>query len=247
MLGRLDAAFDTQRRFVADASHELRTPLSVIRTEVDVTLANPDATNQDLRSMAEVVRDSTIRTERLIDSLLTLARTDSAVMHLERVDLAAIARAALERSALQAEQLELGLDLRLRPAAVTGDRTLLEQLAGNLVDNAIRYNLPSGHIAIDTTATDHTSSLHIANSGPNVPEDNLERLTERFHRGSRTAHEPVNGFGLGLSIVDAVSKVHDATLRITARPEGGLDILVEFPAAPAVGEPQDQKTLVRQG
>jgi signal transduction histidine kinase len=232
MLERLDTAFDTQRRFVADASHELRTPLSVIRTEVDVTLADPDATNEDLRNMAQVVRESTIRTERLIDSLLTLARTDSAVVRLDRVDLAAVARSALERTASQAEDRELGVDLSIRPGWVRGDRTLLEHLARNLVDNAIRYNVQSGFVAVAVGTTDHTSTLHITNSGPIIPEHDVDRLTQRFHGGTRTSHESPNGSGLGLSIVDAVSKVHAAHLTLNARSEGGLDVLIEFPAAP---------------
>lgn len=233
MLERLDTAFDTQRRFVADASHELRTPLSVIRTEVDVTLADPGATSEDLRSMAEIVRESTIRTERLIDSLLTLARTDSAVVRRDRVDLAAVARSAIDRTGSRAEELELGLELDLHAGWVRGDRTLLEQLARNLIDNATRYNVPAGFIAVAVGTRDHTSTLHVANSGLMISADDVERLTERFHRCTRTHHDLPNGSGLGLSIVDAVSKVHDAHLTVGARPDGGLDVLVEFPAAPA--------------
>ena len=150
MLDRLETAFSAQRRFVADASHELRTPLSIIRAEVDVTLADPDATPGELRAMAEAIRDATKRTERLIDSLLVLARSDAGSLASEPCDLAAMVRSAAERVAPAADAPELGLDLELEPALVDGDRPLLERMVANLVDNAVLHNLDRGWISLHT-------------------------------------------------------------------------------------------------
>src|SRR5918911_3996872 len=144
MLERLSGAFASQRRFVANASHELRTPLTVIRTELEVALADPDATTDDLRAMAETVRDATLATERLIQALLTLARSDGGVSRRDPADLADGARLAIEQAA--AEAADRGLDMRstLEPAPVRGDRRLLERLVANLVENAVRHNRDGG-------------------------------------------------------------------------------------------------------
>ncbi|HEV3451519.1 MAG TPA: histidine kinase dimerization/phospho-acceptor domain-containing protein, partial [Acidimicrobiia bacterium] len=152
MLERLDRAFMSQQRFVADASHELRTPLAVIRTEVDVTLADPAATPADLRAMAEVVRDATIRSEALVDGLLTLARTGAAPSTDRAVDLADVTAEVIDRLAPEADALELALDLSLEPAPVRGDRALLDRLVENLVENALRYNTHGGWISVATGA-----------------------------------------------------------------------------------------------
>src|SRR3954462_1455234 len=133
MLERLAGAFASQRRFVANASHELRTPLSVIRTELDVTLADPNATTAERRAMAETVRDATLETERLIHALLTLARSEGGVTRRDPLDLADAARLALAQVAPQADARELRVHHALEPAPVRGDRPLLERLVANLV------------------------------------------------------------------------------------------------------------------
>ena len=154
MLERLSGAFASQRRFVANASHELRTPLTVMRTELEVTLADPDATNAELRTMAEAVHDALDRTERLVQSLLTLARSEGAVTRRDPMDLARAARVALEHTARDADAAGLAVTADLHPAPVAGDRSLLERLVANLVENAVVHNRPGGRVSVTTSSRD---------------------------------------------------------------------------------------------
>ena len=230
MLARLEAAFDAQRRFVADASHELRTPLAIIRAEIDVTLGDPDATSDDLRAMAETLRDATGRSERLIDSLLVLARSDSARLTSERVDLATLARSALARVAPELESRSLTVEQSLDPAVVMGDRALLERLVENLAENAVRHNVDQGWISIETGQTDGTASLRVASSGADLDADSVVALFDRFHRADEARARGAMGFGLGLSIVAAVVEAHEGFVRAEALAAGGLAVTVELPA-----------------
>jgi signal transduction histidine kinase len=145
MLERLDAAFASQRRFVANASHELRTPLSIIRTELDVALANPRVTRTELLSMAKTVLEASERSERLIESLLTLARSDAGARRVEPVDLAEVAGEVVDQLGHHAQALGVRMESSLTPAAVEGERGLLDRLVANLVENAIRIQ-PSGRL-----------------------------------------------------------------------------------------------------
>src|SRR5215217_2652208 len=230
MLGRLDDAFANQQRFVANASHELRTPLAVIRAEVDVALADPDASADELRDTAERVRAATERSERLIESLLTLSRSEAeAAARPELVDLAAAAELAIE--GVERELREHGLELQtsLHRATANGDRRLLERLVANLVENAVRHNKPGGWVAVSTRLGGASVELRVENSGPIVPEDRVADLLEPFQRLSR--HAPGSGAGLGLSIVRSVTDAHGGSLDVAARPEGGLRVDVRLPAA----------------
>ncbi len=154
MLDRLQASFEGQRRFVADASHELRTPLAVMRTEVDVALADPDASVGELRAAAEVVREATMRADRLVDSLLLLARSDrlspEALPSRERVELPVLCDEALRAVAGEVAGRRLRVATSYAPAGVLGDRGLLGRLAGNLVENAVRHNVDGGWVRVDT-------------------------------------------------------------------------------------------------
>jgi len=232
MLERLDHAFMSQQRFVANASHELRTPLAVMRTEVDVALADPNATVGELRAMAEVVRDATIRSEALVDGLLTLARTGAARPAEQAVDLGHLAARVTDRLGPDVDTLELTLDLSLESAPVRGDATLLERLVENLVQNALQYNVPHGWVSVATRTDGDTASLRVANSGPPVPTEAVAGLFERFRRLDEwDHHQGHRGFGLGLSIVDAVARAHGGTATAEAQPDGGLLVVVELPAA----------------
>jgi signal transduction histidine kinase len=256
MLARLDAAFDSQRRFVANASHELRTPLAVIRTEVDVTLGDPTATVADLRTMGEVVREASARADRLVDALLVLARSEAQArvgleLH-EPVDLAALAEAAVGRAGGEARLRCLDVTADTAAAPASGDPELLDRLVGNLVENAVRHNVDGGWVTVRTglgpgagsgsgtaatiagvgagaLAGRQAAVLTVANSGPVVAATAVDELFEPFRRGG-TARTATRGAGLGLSIVRAVAAAHGGEVSAAPRPEGGLDVTVRLPA-----------------
>jgi len=228
MLGRLDAAFESQRSFVANASHELRTPLSIIRTEIDVALQSSEVTVEKLTAMAAVVRSASERSERLIEALLTLARSDRGDLHVEPVDLAAAARSALDDVAGDIVARDLRVEADLAPAVAAGDRALLERLVSNLVQNAARHNVDGGWISITTDAADRAATLVVANSGAAVTASDAARLTTPFQRLGDERARRAPGSGLGLSIVDSVTRAHGGRLRLTA-PGEGLIATVDLP------------------
>jgi signal transduction histidine kinase len=235
MLDRLSAAFGSQQRFVANASHELRTPLAVMRTEIDVTLADPDASVAELRRMGTVVRSASDRANDLIEALLLLARTEAQTGRLDRrtpVDLAAGVRATLATVRSQVEGLQLTVRTDFRPALVVGDPNLLERLAGNLVENAVRYNVRGGSLGVRTGTDGARVYLAVANTGPEVPAAEVPGLFEPFRRGGRE-RTGTRGAGLGLSIVGAVANAHGGTVRAAPLAGGGLEVTVELPAADA--------------
>jgi signal transduction histidine kinase len=227
MLERLSGAFASQRRFVANASHELRTPLSVIRTELDVTLADPNATTAELRAMAETVREATLATERLIQALLTLARSEGGITRRDPVDLADAARLALEQIAPEAAALRLDVRPALERAPVRGDRRLLERLVANLVENAVRHNRPGGSVEVRTAHAAGRSRVEVRNDGEIVPAEAVPSLLEPFQRLDRGARG--DGAGLGLSIVRSVAEAHGGSVQLRARPSGGLVVRVSLP------------------
>jgi signal transduction histidine kinase len=228
MLERLDAAFATQRRFVANASHELRTPLTVMRTAIDVTLAKPSPTQRQLTDMAVRVRRSIDRAESMVEALLTLAVSDQGKLSTEFTDLATWAEDAIDAAAPEIERLDLRVDMKLDPAETTGDPQLLERMISNLVDNAVRHNEPGGWIRLRTGTRDAAVYLEIANSGAFIPGDAVPSLFEPFRRlGARTGVR--DGVGLGLSIARSVLTAHRATVTARSQPAGGLSISVVIP------------------
>ena len=221
MLERLDLAFAAQRRFVANASHELRTPLTVMRTAIDVALAKPNRSTQQLEDVVARVRRSVDRAENMIEALLVLAISDQGVTSNELLDLSAVAEDALELAAPGIARLELSVQTDLAPAEATGDQQLIERMVWNLVDNAVRHNEPGGWIRITTGRCPGGAVLRITNSGAVVPPDAVPTLSEPFRRIDK---QPDDGAGLGLSIAQSVSIAHGAQLDIHSQPEGGLDI-----------------------
>ena len=234
MLARLEAAFQSQRQFVANASHELRTPLAIQRTLVDVALADPDATPEELRAMAASVRDAVDRSEHLIEGLLLLARSQQGLGAVAPVDLAQLVGVAVDQASPEAEGAGISIRRDLRPAQITGNRLLLEQLAANLVQNAVRHNVPGGWVEVVTAATGGQATLTVRNSGDRIPSDAVPGLFEPFRRLSGDRVGPRGGHGLGLSIVQAVTTAHQGQVRAEPLDDGGLAVVVTLPA----GRPQ---------
>jgi signal transduction histidine kinase len=231
MLDRLAESFDAQRRFVANASHELRSPLTVIRSEAEVALANPEPDLDELRGMAESVVQASRRTEALLASLLILARSQRGLLHSEPVDLATVVGEVADSASRTAGTESVRLDAVLEPVMVEGDAALLERLVGNLIENGVRYNRPGGYVRLRTRSGLGTAELEVENSGPPVEPEAAARLAEPFERLARDADG--RGAGLGLSIVRAVSEAHGGTLAIEPRAEGGLLVTVRLPRADA--------------
>jgi signal transduction histidine kinase len=230
MLDRLQATFESQRRFVANASHELRTPLSVIRTELDVTLSDPDADVEELRRMSAVVSRAALRAGQLVEALLFLARTEGAGLAVrEPVDLASVVNSAWAAVRGDAEARGLRSAFRTEAAPAVGDPALLERVAGNLLENAVRHNVSGGWIEVCTEANGQWSTLRVGSSGPAVQRDRVTELFEPFRRGGvdRTAR---TGTGLGLSIVRAVVAAHGGQLYADPVPGGGLTVTARLPA-----------------
>ena len=235
MLDRLQAAFEAQRRFVANASHELRTPLSVLRTEVDVTLSDPAADVEELRRMGAVVRDATRRADDLVAGLLLLARAESGAELSERVplDLADLVVPALAAVRTDASARGLRVLLRTAPAPTHGDAVLVERVVGNLLENAVRHNVAGGWLEVCTGPASadgaEGAELRVASSGPEVAPDRVDELFEPFRRGPVERTGAARGSGLGLSIVRAVVLAHGGA--VAARPVvgGGLSVTVRLP------------------
>jgi signal transduction histidine kinase len=227
MLGRLQAAFEGQQRFIANASHELRTPLTVMRATVDVVLGNPDSTPGDLRGMAADIRAAVDHAEHLIGALLILARNERGLTVREETDLATVAEDVLDTAGLGDRRAHATLE----PAVISGDPVLAERLVANLVDNAVRYNLTGGDIWISTRTAAGRGQLTVANTGPVISPADAGRIFQPFERLSdRTSHD---GFGLGLAIVASIAAIHGGTATARPRDDGGLSVTVTIPSAGA--------------
>jgi signal transduction histidine kinase len=239
MLDRLDAAFASQRRFVADASHELRTPLTVMQTAIDVTMAKPARSAEQLEAMAAKLRRSIAQARSLIDSLLTLATSQTELTNREPVDLATVAEDYIDTVGPAIVEHHLRAETELGPAETLGDAVLLERMVANLVDNAVRHNRPDGWLRISTSRDGHTVRLNVINTGPLIPADQVPFLFQPFWRmEERTSN--LEGVGLGMAIVKSIAAAHGGTVDACSRPEGGLEITVWMPAA-APGLPGRQQ------
>jgi signal transduction histidine kinase len=225
MLARLDSAFASQRHFVANASHELRTPLAIMRTEVDVALADPDASATELREMGEAVRDTVDRCERLIASLLLLARSEAATGHEEPVDIAALAGDCITDMWARAQEAQIEIRDDLEPAWTSGHPGLLERLIANLIDNGIHHNVPGGYLQVQSRTDGDTIELVVVNGGAPLDPKRVQELTQPFRRLDRS----VRGFGLGLSIVRSIAQAHHGTTTLLAPASGGLEVRVTLP------------------
>jgi signal transduction histidine kinase len=227
LFGRLEASFESQRHFVANASHELRTPLTAERALLQVALADPDASAESLRVTCEELLTLGSQQEQLIESLLTLATGERGVEQWDPVDLDLVAQRVVEGRRQELERRRIRVDATFNAAPAAGDVSLVESLVANLVDNAIRHNVDDGRIEISTVTVSGRATIAVRNTGPVIAADDVDRLFQPFQRlGTERVH--ADGHGLGLAIVRAIVDAHGATLTARARPEGGLDIEVAF-------------------
>jgi two-component system, OmpR family, sensor histidine kinase VanS len=228
MLARLEREFEANRRFAANASHELRTPLAVARTMLQVALADPD--NHDLRELGPKLLATNARGIATTEALLVLASAQHGDIRNEVVDLAVLAAdiAALVRP--EARQRGVTVQTRFQPSSANGDPVLLRQLLLNLVQNAVRHNIPGGRAEVSVA----DMTLTVTNTGPVLPADSVDALFEPFHRmQARTRSGSGNGHGLGLAIVRAIADAHGASIHAEARPDGGLIVEVACRPSPA--------------
>jgi signal transduction histidine kinase len=215
-----------------------------MRTEVDVTLADPDASRSELRSMGEAVRETVDRCERLIESLLVLARSEAAGGPAVRVDLAALAADCITDLHARAEEAGVQLSTALAPAWTSGHRGLLERMIANLIDNGIQHNEPGGRLEVSTRAEAGYVRVVVANGGAVIEPAEALTLTEPFRRLDRS----FGGFGLGLSIVQSVVDAHGGSIELVAPAAGGLVVRITLPglgSEPNVAVPRTSDALTQ--
>jgi signal transduction histidine kinase len=229
MLERLERSFDAQRRFVANASHELRTPLAINRTLLEVQLSDPSASSE-VQQLGRTLLSTNERSEQLVEGLLLLARSDNEIVGRKPVDLAEAASRALDQTRTEAHERGVEVRSTMRPAVVQGNGVLLERIALNLVQNAVRYNTPEGWIEVTTDTGSGQVLLVVSNTGPVVPAYEIDNLFEPFRRlrSERTGSD--KGVGLGLSIARSVARAHGGTISAVPREGGGLVMRVVIPA-----------------
>jgi len=225
MLDRLAESFDSQRRFVANASHELRTPLAVQRTLIEVALAEPEV-RPEVKRLGEHLLHTNERSERMIEGLLVLARSDRGLTSRAPVRLDEVTDSVLRSSADLAAKHGVRLESEMQPRTVPGDPVLLERLVTNLVQNAIFYNRPGGvvHVRVGPNP-----ALIVRNTGPVVRPEAVPALFEPFRRLDRDRTSDAKGAGLGLSIVRSVTQAHDGTVQAQGGESGGLVVGVWLP------------------
>jgi signal transduction histidine kinase len=246
LFARLDAALQAQRQFAANASHELRTPLARARTLLEVALRDPAASAASLRTACERAIVAGAEQERLIEALLVLARGQRGLGRREPLDLGVVTRDVLSVRGTQVTASGLTVEVSLAPALLAGDAALAERAVANLTDNALRHNRPGGAVWISVASDAGRAVLTVANTGPEIAPDAVDRLLLPFHRGgavsqarrARTRSGPDDGLGLGLSIVAAVAAAHGADLTVTPRLNGGgLSVRLAFPPVPPALRP----------
>lgn len=232
LLARLEAAFDAQRLFVANASHELRTPLAMMRTALDVATAKPDGVPAQTRALDANLRDDLDRADQLLESFLTLAQAGHGTFTaLESVSLDKLVTEALHarQEAIAANQI--AVHAFVEPAHLTGSGMLLARMVENVVENAVRHNQAGGLIEVNCRLAENRALLVVESSGAILDQHTVEELRQPFRRGGADRTGSRNGFGLGLSIVAAIAAAHEGDLELQARDQGGLRVRITLPRA----------------
>jgi signal transduction histidine kinase len=231
LLARLEAAFDGQRLFVANASHELRTPLALMRTTLDVAVAKPGGVPPQLHALDAELRDGLDHADRLLDSFLVLARaqhgtlTDQSSVAVERIITAAL---ATRGGAIAEKQIQV--QTALAPIRVTGSELLLTRMIENVIENAVGHNQRDGFVHIACEIDGDVARLVVESGGPVLDQHSVTQLAQPFRRLGAERTRSQNGFGLGLSIVAAVAAAHGGSLELHARSQGGLRVQITLPA-----------------
>jgi signal transduction histidine kinase len=234
MLARLDAAFAAQRQFVADASHELRNPLAIIRTNVDVALAEPNADPEDLRHTMTVVKRASDRMARLVDDLLALARRQEPILEHEPVDLGAAIAEASDDFVVPAAAREIVLDRAIAPGVtVIGDRDALKRAVANLLENAVRLAPGGSRIRLATGSEGDRAWIAVADEGPGISPEDQAHVFDRFWRADRGRARADGGTGLGLAIVRQIVESHGGQVRLQSKVGVGSSFVIWLPVAPA--------------
>ncbi|WP_185077857.1 sensor histidine kinase [Nonomuraea jabiensis] len=229
MLTRLNVAFDTQRRFVANASHELRTPLTINRTVLEIALSDPEA-SEDLKALGRTLLEVNARNEKLIEGLLLLARSERELAVRKPLDVREVAQTAVEQVTAFAEEHGVTVTAELVSAPTIGDPVLLERSVSNLLENAVKYNIPeNGKVWIQTGMADGALVVQVANTGQHVPAYEVNSLFEPFRRLHADRVDSAKGSGLGLSIVRAVVQAHGGNVAAVPRDGGGLVVTIRLP------------------
>jgi hypothetical protein len=233
LLGRLEAAFDAQRRFVANASHELRTPLAMMRTTLDVAIAKPGGVPAQTRELDHELRVDLDHADQLLESFLTLARAENGQLdERNQVALEPLIRSAIDDRRDQIAARELTVETDLDAVEVAGSPTLLRRMLENVIENAVRHTEPGGRVELTLASLNGWQARMILDSsGPILDQGAVTRLAQPFKRLSQDRTGPRDGHGLGLSIVAAVAAAHDGQLDLQARAQGGLRVQITLPAA----------------
>ncbi|MFF8035040.1 sensor histidine kinase [Streptomyces sp. NPDC016626] len=229
MLERLQRAFTAQQRFVGNASHELRTPLAINRTLLEVQLSDPNAP-MELQQLGKTLLATNERSEQLVEGLLLLARSDNQIVERKPVDLAEVATRAIDQVHAEAEAKGVEIRGTHESAVVQGNGVLLERIALNLVQNAVRHNVSAdGWVEVTTRVQHGQAVLVVSNTGPVVPAYEIDNLFEPFRRLRTERTGSDKGVGLGLSIVRSVARAHGGHVYAQPREGGGLVMRVTLP------------------
>jgi signal transduction histidine kinase len=237
MLARLDLAFASQRRFVADASHELRTPLAIIKANLDLALTDAQATDESRATAAAVIKRAIDRMARLTDDLLALARLDAPASGREPVPLAALLEDAREEFAAAAAARDVSLETAVVPGRIVqGDRDVLKRAITNLLDNAVRVAPEGSSVRLSHGELDGWAWLAVADDGPGIAPEHREWIFDRFWRADDARARPGGGSGLGLAIVRQIAEAHRGSVDVFSDPGAGATFVVWLPRASDPGE-----------